>query len=53
MVADPLRLFEICATSDGGPPSWSVSMDYARKKKDRNPVKIAAVSTITPTFPTP
>jgi acetyl-CoA acetyltransferase len=50
MVADPLRLFEICATSDGAAAVVVCSMEYARKKKV-DPVKIAAVSTITPTYP--
>ena len=31
MVADPLRLFEICATSDGGAAVVLTSMDFARK----------------------
>ncbi len=51
MVSDPLRLFEICATSDGGAAVVLTSMDYARKKGIANPVKVAAISTITPTFP--
>lgn len=50
MVADPLRLLEICATSDGGAAIVLASMEYA-KKLIRDPVKIAAISTITPTFP--
>ena len=31
MVADPLRLFEICATSDGGAAVVLSSMEFARK----------------------
>src|SRR3954464_14343006 len=50
MVADPLRLLEICATSDGGAALVLTSMEYARKHTT-NPVRIAAVSTVTPTFP--
>ncbi len=50
MVADPLRLFEICATSDGAACVVLSSMEYARKHTT-DPVKIAAVSTVTPTFP--
>ena len=50
MVADPLRLFEICATSDGGAALVIASHDYA-KKKGINAVTVEAVSTITPTFP--
>jgi acetyl-CoA acetyltransferase len=50
MVADPLRLFEICATSDGAAAVVICSMEYARKH-NVDPVKIRAVSTITPTYP--
>ncbi len=50
MVSDPLRLLEICATSDGGAAVVLSSMDFARRHTTR-PVKIAAVSTITPRFP--
>ena len=50
MVADPLRLLEICATSDGGAAIVLASTDYARKLQ-RDAVKIAAISTVTPTFP--
>jgi acetyl-CoA acetyltransferase len=55
MVADPLRLLEICATSDGGAALVLSSMDYARSWARRHdvppPVGIDAVSTVTPTFP--
>jgi acetyl-CoA acetyltransferase len=50
MVADPLRLLEICATSDGAAAIVLTSMDYARKHAT-NPVRIRAVSTVTPRFP--
>lgn len=50
MVADPLRLLQICATSDGGAAIIVSSLDYA-KKLGRNPVRIAAISTVSPTFP--
>ena len=50
MVADPLRLFEICATSDGAAALVLSSMDYA-KKHATDPVRVAAVSTVTPKFP--
>jgi acetyl-CoA acetyltransferase len=50
MVADPLRLLEICATSDGAAAVVLSSMEFARKHTT-NPVKIAAVSTVTPKFP--
>jgi acetyl-CoA acetyltransferase len=45
-----LRLFEICATSDGAAAVVLSSMDYARKRTS-NPVRIAAISTVTPTYP--
>lgn len=50
MVADPLRLLEICATSDGGAALVLASMDVARRYT-AEPVRIAAVSTVTPTYP--
>ncbi len=52
-VADPLRLLDICATSDGGAAIVLSSMDYARRLRDGSDptVRIAAVSTVTPTFP--
>ena len=50
MVAEPLRLFEICATSDGAACVVITSEAYARKHTT-NPVKVSGVSTVTPTFP--
>jgi acetyl-CoA acetyltransferase len=50
MVADPLRLFEICATSDGAAALVLSSMEYARKRSS-DPVRVAAISTVTPQFP--
>lgn len=50
VVADPLRLLEICATSDGGAAVVLASADVARRHTT-DPVRIAAVSTVTPTFP--
>jgi acetyl-CoA acetyltransferase len=50
MVADPLRLYEICATSDGGAALVLASADYARRRTTR-PIHVAAVSTVTPTYP--
>jgi acetyl-CoA acetyltransferase len=50
MVSDPLRLLQICATSDGGAALVLSSMEYARKHTT-DPVRIASVSTVTPTFP--
>ncbi|EME19249.1 lipid-transfer protein [Rhodococcus triatomae] len=51
MVADPLHLLDICATSDGGAAIVLTSMEYARKKGIVDPVRIKAISTVTPTFP--
>jgi acetyl-CoA acetyltransferase len=51
MVADPLRLLEICATSDGGAAVVLSSMDYARRHGMTDPVRVAAISTVTPRFP--
>jgi acetyl-CoA acetyltransferase len=52
MVADPLRLLEICATSDGAAAVVLGSMEYARRRSDSGePVRVAAVSTVTPRFP--
>ena len=50
MVADPLRLMDICATSDGGAALIVSSVDYAKKIGRGDAVKVAAVSTVTPTF---
>ncbi|MEZ4280380.1 MAG: lipid-transfer protein [Myxococcota bacterium] len=51
LVAAPLRLFEICATSDGAAALVLCSMEYAKKKGIAKPVRISAVSTVSPTFP--
>ncbi|HUR51555.1 MAG TPA: lipid-transfer protein [Mycobacteriales bacterium] len=51
MVANPLRLLDICATSDGGAAVVLTSMDYARRKGIAEPVRVRAISTVTPTFP--
>jgi len=51
MVADPLRLLEICATSDGGAAVVLTSMAYAKRHGTAAPVTVDGVSTVTPTFP--
>ncbi|MEU6540048.1 lipid-transfer protein [Streptomyces sp. NPDC047000] len=51
VVADPLRLLDICATSDGGAALVLASMEFARRHGVRRPVRIRAVSTVTPQFP--
>ncbi|MFJ4411995.1 MULTISPECIES: lipid-transfer protein [unclassified Streptomyces] len=50
VVADPLRLLDICATSDGGAALVLSSMDFARRHTSA-PVRIRAVSTVTPQYP--
>jgi acetyl-CoA acetyltransferase len=50
MVSDPLRLLEICATSDGGAALVLSSPEFARRHT-ASPVTISAVSTVTPRFP--
>lgn len=51
MVADPLRLMDICATSDGGAALVVSSLAYAKKRGKAKAPRIAAISTVTPTFP--
>jgi acetyl-CoA acetyltransferase len=52
VVADPLRLLEICATSDGGAALVLSSMEFARRHgAGESPVTVSAVSTVTPRFP--
>ena len=50
MVANPLRLLDICATSDGAAAVVLTSMDYAQRRVS-SPVRVRAVSTVTPQFP--
>ncbi|MCR9104971.1 MAG: lipid-transfer protein [Gammaproteobacteria bacterium] len=50
MVADPLRLMDICATSDGGAALIVSSLEYAKKIGKGNAPRVAAISTVTPTF---
>ncbi|GAB6985695.1 hypothetical protein JCM10369A_22190 [Nocardioides pyridinolyticus] len=55
VVCDPLHLLDICATSDGAAAVVLTSTEYARRHglagEGRAPVRITAVSTVTPTFP--
>ncbi|MER5935275.1 lipid-transfer protein [Streptomyces sp. NPDC002054] len=51
VVADPLRLLDICATSDGAAALVLCSMEFARARGVTDPVRIRAVSTVTPTYP--
>ncbi|MEP5764771.1 MAG: lipid-transfer protein [Halieaceae bacterium] len=50
MVADPLRLMDICATSDGGAALIVCSLDYAKKLGKADAPRVAAISTVTPSF---
>jgi acetyl-CoA acetyltransferase len=50
MVSDPLRLLQICATSDGGAAVVLSSMEFARKRTS-HPITIPGVSTVTPQYP--
>ena len=51
VVSDPLHLLDICATSDGAAAVVVASTAYARKLGLDRPVRVSAVSTVTPTFP--
>jgi acetyl-CoA acetyltransferase len=51
VVADPLHLLDICATSDGAAAVVLTSTDYARRHGLPDPVRVRAISTVTPTFP--
>jgi acetyl-CoA acetyltransferase len=51
VVAAPLRLLDICATSDGGAAVVVSSVDYAKRRGAGAPVRAAAISTVTPSYP--
>lgn len=52
IVADPLHLLDICATSDGGAALVLVSDDKARRLAGAGPqVRIRGVASVTPRFP--
>jgi acetyl-CoA acetyltransferase len=51
IVADPLRLLEICATSDGAAALVVSSMEYAKAHGTGDPVRVAGISTVTPSYP--
>jgi acetyl-CoA acetyltransferase len=51
VVAHPLHLLEICATSDGGAAVVVSSMEYAARVAAISPVRIRAISTVSPRFP--
>jgi acetyl-CoA acetyltransferase len=52
VVADPLRLVDICATSDGAAAVVLASAEFAARRDDRSrQVRVAAISTVTPMYP--
>jgi acetyl-CoA acetyltransferase len=52
VVADPLRLVDICATSDGGAAVVLASAEFAASREGSTPrVEVAAISTVTPSYP--
>ncbi|MQS35887.1 lipid-transfer protein [Streptomyces katsurahamanus] len=51
VVADPLRLLDICATSDGAAALVLSSLEFARRHGAADPVRIRAVSTVGPVYP--
>ena len=53
VVSDPLRLLDICATSDGGAALVVSSLAWARDHGHRDPVRVAGISTVSPTYPDP
>src|SRR5690606_24447646 len=50
MVADPLRLMDVCATSDGAAALIVSSLGYARRVGRADAPRVAAISTVTPIF---
>jgi acetyl-CoA acetyltransferase len=53
IVADPLRLLDICATSDGAAALVVTSVEWANAHGHASPVKVAGISTVTPSYPNP
>ncbi|MGA8545998.1 MAG: lipid-transfer protein [Mycobacterium sp.] len=51
IVSDPLRLFDICATSDGAAAVVLSSKDFARRRGGDDRVRLVGLSLQTPTFP--
>jgi acetyl-CoA acetyltransferase len=50
MVASPLRLYEICATSDGAAAVILAASELAKKYTSK-PISIAALTAVSPTYP--
>ncbi|MDH3707951.1 MAG: lipid-transfer protein, partial [Acidimicrobiia bacterium] len=51
VVSHPLRLLEICATSDGGAALVVSSMEYAKAHGVTDPVRVKGISLVTPSYP--
>jgi acetyl-CoA acetyltransferase len=51
VVSHPLHLLDICATSDGAAAVVLTSTEFARSRGITDPVRVRAVSTVTPTYP--
>jgi acetyl-CoA acetyltransferase len=51
LVADPLSLLDICATSDGAAAMIITSAEWARAHGFVDAVRVRAVSTVTPSYP--
>lgn len=53
VVSDPLRLLDICATSDGAAAMIVASREFAEKRMGslKGVPRVRAVSTVTPTYP--
>jgi acetyl-CoA acetyltransferase len=51
VVSDPLRLVDICATSDGAAAVVLASADYARARGLDGAVRVTGISTVTPRYP--
>ena len=51
IVSDPLHLLDVCATSDGGAALVLASEAFAWSRGGPEPVRVAAVSTVTPRYP--
>ncbi len=53
LVADPLSLLDICATSDGAAAMIVTSMEWAKAHNYTDAIRIRGISTTTPSYPNP